>query len=175
MERRKFLKGTAAVGLAAGTSAAGVVATNTEAAEAQASRMTIQKTSLARFRKTIPANFDRPYVENAVVPFFLTSLFEGERPLLPMIDLNFSKENALPHDLWALLYDDWKPTPAAGSPSFCRGWRNVATIIFANESTSQQSRQICTVRHRDNVTTFFNRLMSAEFANKPFMRHYLDY
>ena len=113
MERREFLKGTAAVGLAAGTSAAGVVAANTEVAEAQTTSGGSSDdvvAALARFRKTIPANFDRTYVENAVVPFFLTSFFEGERPLLPMIDLNFSKEMALPHDLWGLIFKDWKPT-----------------------------------------------------------------
>jgi hypothetical protein len=33
--------------------------------------------ALARFRASIPAHFDRTYVENAVVPFFLTSIYEG--------------------------------------------------------------------------------------------------
>jgi len=34
--------------------------------------------------------------QNAVVPFFLTSIYEGERPALPMIDVTLTKENALP-------------------------------------------------------------------------------
>jgi hypothetical protein len=68
-------------------------------------------TALARFRASIPAHFDRTYVENAVVPFFLTSIYEGERPALPMIDVTLTKENALPHDLWGLIYQDWKPSP----------------------------------------------------------------
>jgi hypothetical protein len=29
-----------------------------------------------------------------VVPLFLTSLYEGERPIMPMIDVYFSKDNA---------------------------------------------------------------------------------
>lgn len=67
--------------------------------------------ALARFRASIPAHFDPTYVENAVVPFFLTSIYEGERPALPMIDVTLSKENALPHDLLGLIYEDWKPSP----------------------------------------------------------------
>jgi hypothetical protein len=59
--------------------------------------------ALARFRSSIPSNFDREYVENAVVPFFLETIYQGERPTLPMIDLPLSKENALPSDLWGLL------------------------------------------------------------------------
>ncbi len=92
--------------------------------------------ALARFREAIPANFDSAYVESAVIPFFLTSFYKGERPLLPMIDPNLSKENALPFDLWGLLYKDWKPTPEKVSQSFSRDWRSVATITCANESTS---------------------------------------
>jgi len=59
--------------------------------------------ALARFRNSIPSNFDRDYVEHAVVPFFLTSIYEGERPALPMIDVTLSKENALPFDLCGLI------------------------------------------------------------------------
>ena len=33
-----------------------------------------------RLRASIPAHFDRTYVENVVIPFFLTSVYEGERP-----------------------------------------------------------------------------------------------
>ena len=41
--------------------------------------------ALAKFRATIPSHFNRDYVDNAVVPFFLGSIFAGERPILPMI------------------------------------------------------------------------------------------
>jgi hypothetical protein len=70
--------------------------------------------ALARFRNSIPSNFDRDYVEHAVVPFFLTSIYEGERPALPMIDVTLSKENALPFDLWGLIYKGWQPAPEEG-------------------------------------------------------------
>jgi hypothetical protein len=38
-----------------------------------------------------------------------------------MIDPNLSKENALPFDLWGLLYKDWKPTPGEGVAVFLQG------------------------------------------------------
>src|SRR5580698_4298159 len=123
MERREFLKSAAAMGLAAGTSGAGVAAA--AVAEAQTGlggvNLADAQAALAQFRKTIPANFDRIYVENVIVTFFLTSLYEGERPLLPMIDLNFTKEMALPYHLWGMLYEDWKPAPDEGVTVFLQG------------------------------------------------------
>jgi hypothetical protein len=53
--------------------------------------------ALAQFRNSIPSNFDQHYVEHFVIPFFLTSIYEGERPALPMIDVTLSKENAFPY------------------------------------------------------------------------------
>ena len=38
-----------------------------------------------------------------------------------MIDLTLTKENALPFDLWGMLYEEWKPTPAAGVTVFLQG------------------------------------------------------
>ena len=75
MERRTVLAGAAAstAGFFSGTASAAdtMPASPVSPDLAQA---------LARFRASIPANFDRTYVENAVVPFFLTSIYEGERP-----------------------------------------------------------------------------------------------
>ncbi len=84
-------------------SAATIAAATPAAGEAAQSPLPEQLlTAVERFRATIPANFDPDHVEHAVIPFFLTSLYEGERSMLPMIDVNFSKENALPYDLWGL-------------------------------------------------------------------------
>ena len=102
VERRTLLKGSAALASMLGTGAS--PSTGAGTGRASADTLTpIQDQigiTIQRFRETIPPNFDRDYVENVVVPFFLTSLFEGERPMLPMIDINFSKQNALPFDLW---------------------------------------------------------------------------
>jgi hypothetical protein len=91
MERRTVLAGAAAS--AAGFFSGAAFAADTPAASSASPDLA---TALARFRASIPAHFDRTYVENAVVPFFLTSIYEGERPALPMIDVTLTKENACP-------------------------------------------------------------------------------
>jgi hypothetical protein len=88
---------------------------------AQASLPDQVLTAFQRFRDSIPANFDHEYVEKVVRPFFLTSFYEGERPMLPLIDVDFSKENALPFDLWGLITRDWRPTPEDGVTVFLQG------------------------------------------------------
>ena len=176
MERRAFLKGAALLGLAAGTSRESAVAAIDPTATGKAPMPDQIAAALARFREAIPANFDPTYVENAVVPFFLTSFYEGERPLLPIIDLNFSKENALPFDLWGLIYKEWKPTPEEGVTVFLqglenRGDNNLRKRIYFSAVTPDLYRPM----YGDKVVAFFDQLMGPEFADKPFMRHYLDY
>jgi hypothetical protein len=166
MERRLFLKGAAATPAAllpASASAADVPTGGLDAA-------------LARLRASIPSNFDRAYVENAVVPFFLTSIYEGERPALPMIDVTLTKENALPPDLWGLLHESWKPTPEEGVTVFLqgleqRGDNNLRKRIYMSAVTPDLYEPM----YRDKVVAFFDQLLDARFAGKPFMRHYLDY
>ena len=80
--------------------------------------------ALAKFRATIPSHFNRDYVDNAVVPFFLGSIFAGERPILPMIDLPLTKQDAIPWDFWGMLYEEWKPTPSDGVTVFLEGLEN---------------------------------------------------
>ena len=124
LERRAVLKGgAAAIGIVgSGVSAATVGGVEQASGDLAPSPLPQQVlTAIERFRATIPANFDPDYVEKAVIPFFLTSFYEGERPMLPMIDVNFSKENALPYDLWGLIYHDWKPTPEEGVTVFLQG------------------------------------------------------
>ena len=101
MERRMFLQGAAAT-------TAALLPAVPSAADAAPGDLAA---ALARFRASIPSNFDRTYVENAIVPFFLTSIYQGERPALPMIDVALTKENALPADLWGLIYEGWAPAP----------------------------------------------------------------
>jgi hypothetical protein len=56
--------------------------------------------------------------------------------MLPVIDVTFSKENALPFDLWGLITRDWRPTPEDGVTVFLHVLRNVAPIISVREFTS---------------------------------------
>jgi hypothetical protein len=52
------------------------------------------ESAVARLRKQFLAEFDAAYVENVIVPHFLVSIYDGERPSLPMIGVEFTKENA---------------------------------------------------------------------------------
>ena len=178
MERRTILKGgAAAIGMLGGASTA--VVTGAEQASADTAQSPLPDQILAaiqRFRETIPANFDRDYVEKAVIPFFLTSFYEGERPMLPVIDVNFSKENALPFDLWGLITRDWRPTPEDGVTVFLqglekRGPNNLRKRIYFTGVTPDLYKPMYSAK----VVAFFDKLMDQQFANKPFMRHYLDY
>jgi len=121
LERRTVLKGGAAAVGMFGSGASTAMVAGLEPASADTAQPPLPEqilTAVERFRATIPANFDPDYVEKAVIPFFLTSFYEGERPMLPMIDVNFSKENALPYDLWGLIYHGWRPTPEEGVTVF---------------------------------------------------------
>ena len=103
VERRAVLKGGAAAVGMLGSCVSSAVVAGVEQASADAGPSLVPDRVLSavqRFRATIPAYFEQDYVEKAVIPFFMTSLYESERPKLPMIGLNFSKENALPYDLW---------------------------------------------------------------------------
>src|SRR5215469_149081 len=132
--------------------------------------------ALAEFRRSIPDNFDRTYVEHVVVPFFLTSVYVAERPSLPMIDVTLSKENALPYDLWGLIYKQWKPTPDDGVTVFLqglehRGDHNLRKRIYMSALTPD----LYDTMYHDKVVAFFDQLFDAKFAGRPLMRHYLDY
>jgi hypothetical protein len=86
----------------------------------------------------------------------LTSFYEGERPLVPMIDLNLTKENALPHDLWGLIYKQWKPTPEQGVTVFLqglenRGDNNLRKRIYFSAVTPDLYRPM----YGEKVTAFF--------------------
>ena len=133
-------------------------------------------TAIERFRAAIPINFDPRYIEKVVIPFFLTGVYEGERPGLPMIDVNFSKENALPYDLFGLLYRDWKPTPEEGVMLLVqglenRGDNNLRKRIYFSAVTPDLYNPM----YRAKVSGFFDKLLDQQFAKRPFMRHYLDH
>ena len=132
--------------------------------------------ALNKFRSSIPSNFDHDYVEHVVVPFFLSSVYQGERPLLPMIDLPLTKENALPYDLWGLIYKEWKPTPEEGVTVFLQGLENRGDDNLRKRIYfSAMTPDLYGPKYQKKVVAFFDQLLDPKFAGKPFMRHYLDY
>ena len=177
--RRTVLKGgAAAVGLLGGGAASGITEGVDQAfADAPQSELPRQmQNAIQRFRETIPPDFDHDYVEKVVIPFFLTSIYEGERPMLPAIGVEFSKENALPYDLWGLITRDWRPTPEDGVTVFLQGLEkrgpdNLRKRIYFSGVTPDLYKPM----YSPKVVAFFDKIMDQEFAGKPFMRHYLDH
>src|SRR5262249_23488016 len=178
LERRTVLKGGAAAFGLIGSGVSTAAAAGPASAEARLSPSDEEQilNAVRRFRARIPAGFEADYVEHAVIPFFLTSVYEGERPTLPMIGVNFSKENALPRDLMGLIYRDWKPTPEEGVTVFLqglekRGDNNLRKRIYFSGVTPDLYKPM----YGAKIQAFFDKLLDQQFANKPFMRHYLDY
>ena len=166
IERRALMSGAAAL------AAAGVA----PSAATAAPQFPDVSAALTKFRATIPSRFDRQYFENAVVPFFLSSTYAGERPMLPMIDLPLTKQDALPFHLWGLIYEDWKPDPAEGVTVFMeglerRGENNQRKRIYFSGVTPDLYAAI----YRPKVEAFLADLLDPKHAGRPFMRHYLDY
>ncbi len=166
MKRRNFLAGAAAsVGALAPASAS-----------AQDDPPPDLANAVARIRASMPSNFDHEYVERVVIPYTLTSFYVGERPALPMIDTTLTKENALPQDLWGLIYKGWKPSSDEGVTVFLqglenRGDNNLRKRIYFSAVTPD----LYGAMYHDKVGAFFDHLLDAKFAGRPFMRHYLDY
>ena len=116
MRRRAFLAGGAgtAVALTALTACS-------DSAEGQDQAAGDRQAEAAELREKYNEKFDPDYVDNVIVPFFLNSIYDGQRPVLPMIDVALTKENALPYDLWGLLSESWKPAPDEGVTVFLQG------------------------------------------------------
>ena len=129
----------------------------------------------ARLRAQFLRDFDPAYVENVIIPHFLVSVFAGERPMLPMIDVTLTKENALPNDLWGLLSKSWKPAPQDGVTVFLQGLEkrgpdNRRKRIYMSAVTPDLYRP----KYGDKVTQFFDKLLSDPNSGKPLMRLYLE-
>jgi len=168
MERRTFLTGA---GMAA------LLPMTTQANSAEEGKLYDDvTTALARFRSSIPSNFNHEYVERVIVPFFLSSIYQGERPTLPMIDVTLTKENALPSDLWGLISKEWQPAPEDGVTVFLQGLENRGPDNLRKRIYfSAMTPDLYGPKYQKKVVAFFDHLLDPKFAGKPFMRHYLDY
>jgi hypothetical protein len=120
------------------------------------------------------SKFDPDYVKNVIGPNVLVRTYQGERPLLPMIDVKLSKENAMPDDLWGLICETWKPDAKNGVILFLqglenRGPNNRRKRIYMSAMTPDLYRPM----YQDKVVQFFTKLLDVANAGKPLMRSYL--
>ncbi|TPM93783.1 hypothetical protein [Mesorhizobium sp. B2-1-3A] len=172
MKRRTFLTGSAAA--VAGLSVDPVFS-HAATAERQPLSVTDLENSAAQLRSRFSRDFDPAYIENAILPFFLVSVYQGERAMLPMIDEALSKENALPTYLWGLISESWRPAPEKGVTVFLqgldkRGPDNRRKRIYMSAVTADLYQEMYSAK----VTAFFEGLLSKGNAGKPLMRLYLD-
>ena len=178
MDRREFLVGGAFT--VAGTAAAPAYAQYFDDAwrKARPERPLAPadiELAVARLRKQFLTEFDPAYVENVIVPHFLVSVYDGERPTLPMIGVELTKENALPYDLWGLLSETWKPAPQDGVTVFLQGLEkrgpdNRRKRIYMTAVTPDLYRPM----YGDKVVQFWDKILADANAGKPLMRPYLE-
>jgi cytochrome P450 len=170
MKRRTFLQ-LGAVGAAG--AAAGPGLAHYQSANPSQSLDDLGAT-ITRLRNQFLANFDAAYVDRVIVPYFLLSMYQGERPPLPMIDVTLTKENALPYDLWGMLSENWRPNPEDGVTVFLqalenRGPDNRRKRIYMSALTPDLYRPM----YGQKVAQFFDKLLDEKNADRPLMRPYL--
>ncbi|WP_319456012.1 MULTISPECIES: hypothetical protein [unclassified Mycobacterium] len=172
MRRRSFLAGGA--GAVAALSTQSMIACSSPVDSPPASTEGLPE-AVAKLRAQYVADFDAEYVDNVIVPSFMNSMFDGQRPVLPMIDVALTKENALPYHLWGLLSESWKPAPQDGVTVFLQGLEkrgpdNRRKRIYMSAVTPDLYREM----YQAKVVGFFDQLFSPANAGKPLMRIYLD-
>jgi cytochrome P450 len=128
----------------------------------------------------LPPTFGQDYIEGAVRPYLLSGRYVGERPTLPMIDLNLSKENATGAHLFGMFYEDWAPNPEEeGLSVFIQGYEqrgpdNERKKIYMSATTPD----LYASQYAPKIDGFFTDLLADANAGKPlmheFLAHYFD-
>ena len=97
MKRRAFLAGgaTAVASVSALTGCAQASAPNSPPSDQPLPPGDLDG-AVAKLRAQYVAQFDADYVDNVVLPSFLNSIFDGERPVLPMIDVALRRRTRCP-------------------------------------------------------------------------------
>src|SRR2546428_2444549 len=124
--------------------------------------------------RMMPPTFDPAYVQGAVEPFFLSGIYQGEPPLLPMIDLTFSKEAGMPAHIFGMLYDNWKPNmEEEGVTVFLQGYQNRGPN---NERKriyySAVTPDLYGPMYSDKIKRFLDYLFDEQNEGQPLMQPY---
>src|SRR4051812_5920109 len=136
----------------------------------------IDARSVGQWLQTFDQNdFDQDYVEGVVKPFLLSGMYNGEKPVLPMIDQTLSKEKALPPHLWGLFYDSWQPNLEKGSSVFVQGYQsrgkdNKRKRVYYAALTPDLYKPA----YSRKVLRFFSRLLDDKNAGEPLMKQYIE-
>ncbi|HLJ88177.1 MAG TPA: hypothetical protein VKZ53_15255 [Candidatus Angelobacter sp.] len=126
--------------------------------------------------RMMPPSFDPDYVHGVIREFLKTAIYQGETPLLPMIDFALSKEAAIPPHIFGMLYDSWKPdTDKEGLSVFLqaygdRGEHNERKRIYF----SAQTPDLYLPMYSGKVQHFLDRLFDKAHREKPLMHFYFE-
>jgi cytochrome P450 len=107
-------------------------------------------------------------------PFFLSSKYEGEPQLLPMIDVALSKEGAIPAHIFGMLYDNWTANmDEDGVTVFLRGYEkrgpnNERKRIYFSAVTPDLYGPM----YSDKIKNFLDYLFDDQNEGKPLMQKY---
>jgi hypothetical protein len=119
----------------------------------------------------LPPSFPPDYVIGAVAPYLMGEEFVGEIPYLPMIDLAFSKEKAVPVQLWGMLYEGWTPNPKEeGRTVFMQGYdgrgpNNERKSIYVSATTED----LVNTKYRGKLVAFFDKPFANANNGQPIM------
>ena len=136
----------------------------------------VQQPDVAPDTRLMPPTFDPAYVQGAIEPFFESASYQGELPLLPMIDLALSKEAAIPAHICGMLYEGWKPNmEQEGLSVFLqaydqRGPQNERKRIYY----SAQTPDLYAPMYSDKVNHFLDHLFDKKNEGRPLMQRYLQ-
>jgi hypothetical protein len=133
------------------------------------------QSTIALLREKFGSEFDQTYLDDVIIPYFLANTYAGERLFLPMIDVKFTKENALPRYLWGVLSQTLKFAAEDGVTVFVqalekRGPENRKKRIFMSALTPDLYHQ----RYADKVGQFFDNILHPSNLGKPLMGLYLE-
>src|SRR5215475_8025292 len=121
-----------------------------------------------------PPGFASEYIEGAIGPFSRTAIYQGEPLSLPMIELAFSKQAAIPPHLWGMLYDGWRPAMEEEGVSVFfqglgnRGPDNARKRIYMTALTPD----LYSKYYRPKVQKFLDHLFASSNEGVPLMRRY---
>ena len=124
----------------------------------------------------LPPNLQDDYVAGAVMPYLKAEFYMGEQPLLPMIELALSKEDAQPIQLMGLFYEGWAANSEGEGLSIFvrpydkRGPNNLSKKIYMSALTPD----LIETKYHSKIAGFLERFLAESHDGKPMLENYFD-
>ncbi|MCX4026644.1 hypothetical protein H0A36_00570 [Endozoicomonas sp. SM1973] len=115
------------------------------------------------------------YVQNVILQSVRFIQSATDELTLPMINISFTKENALPRFLWGMLWKDWEKQPEDGTTVFLqdyrdRGLHNAKKKAYFSALTPDLYEE----KYQPKIKDFFNKMLGRENSNIPLMDQYVS-